>query len=178
MNQLTSYWLYIKIGLIVLLCGICSLGTYNYQKNYYEKKLLEIRNAQSQALLKAAKTTIEKERINQETTQTLETKYLEASKKLSVVTNAFDKYRSVDGRMYTKPTTCVSEAGSANSSASNTASEGSKPAKQLCELPRVFADTVVATAIDADEMRARLSVCLDYAASINKQREEMMKEDK
>jgi hypothetical protein len=176
-NLLTPYWLYIKIGIVALLCGLCSLGTYKYQKNKYEAKLTKIENDKIKAIATLTQDALEKERINNETTQTLEAKYLEASKKLSTVTANFDKYRSSGGGVYVKSSTCVSE-GSANSTASNPVTEGSKPTKQLCELPRVFADTVSATARDADEMRARLDVCLSYAENVEKQRKEMMKGDK
>lgn len=177
MNLLTPYWLYIKIGLIMLLCGLCSLLTYNYQSNKYEKKLLEIKNAQYSAIAEATNKAIEKEQVNQETTQRLEREYLAKAEKLRLENNALrssiDKY---NGLRF--PTTSCVQTNPTNSTTSGAASESPNTTGQQCQLSRASSEAIVTIAEHADELANRLNVCLDYAANINKQREEMMKEDK
>ena len=175
MNLLTPYWLYIKIGIVVLLCGLCSLGTYNYQSNRYEKKLLEIKNAQSQALLEAAKKANEAERTNNETTQRLEREYLANTEKLRVenssLRRSLDKY---NGLRFPN-SSCVSTSVT-NSPSSNPITESPNTTGGQCVLSRNASEAIVTIAEHADELANRLNVCIQYAEAITKQREEMMKE--
>lgn len=172
--------------LIAFILGILlSLGiTWSYQKSKYEA-IIATNEANYTTQLNKSLTDlneaniklIENERNNQNVTAKLEQDYLEATKKLSSLRINYDKLLwKYDGLRFKSAECSSTETTTTTPSQTTTSTATTTGNNGACQLPRAASEFIILMATEASRLSILERTCFDYATAIEKQREQMIKE--
>lgn len=169
----------IKTMLIVAAVACCAVAlitgtlTYKYTSQHYELQISNEHLKQQTELANLNAKVVEKERENNEITSKLENQAIANKDKVDLLKASIAQYRSANGSLSIRASSCNSNAGIASGTATSTATGSSTAPEGVCQLHGEFAEILTKTFNDADTMRDNLLICQEYAKAIDKQRKEM-----
>lgn len=169
------------IGFVVAF--LLSFGiTHSYDAARYEAKEKTLIAKQEQELsarksdlIAANNKVLEIERSNNETTNHLNQKILEQQALLASQSNLLSKFRSQSGGLSIRGNCSAQASSSAPDSTSSPAADNSS---NVCELSPKLSDLLSEAFTKVEQLNIYASACHEYAVAIEKQREEITKENK
>lgn len=144
---------------------------WEYQSNKYEKQIAKTALKAQKSLLEANKQVAQKNKEKEDATAVLNKKALEQSKQIDKLLSDNRKYL-VNGRLHVKSGSGEASTGAANSSSSVASDRASETI-----LPGELSEFLIESFKQCDEMRMYAEVAHEYALEIEKQREEMSRQD-
>ena len=168
----------IILGLLVGL-GLGGTGAWVWQANKYEVKITKMekqygdeRTKQVSEVATANAKTLKTERESAQRVSEAESKYIAANDSLRSVQDRLARLSAQYGSLYVKSASCKAGTGSSTSSSGSTTQGNPEASAGICKLSGEFGESLISTYKDADEMRARLTLCREYTEEIVKFRKE------
>ena len=168
----------IAVGVAVVIASVSTFGvTYKFVSSHYKQEIAAMELASATALQKATDKVLLAERKNNDITTELNKKALEHDKQLAAAQTELDRYRTVNRGLLVNARSCSAKAATPNSPATSAATAPAETSGWVCELSELLSTRLTETLIAADELRSRAEICKSYSEAINKQREEMSKNE-
>ena len=159
--------------------GLGGTGAWVWQANKYDVKITRMekeygdeRNKQVSEIAAANAKTLKAERESKERVSEAESKYVAANDSLRSVQDRLNRLSAQYGSLYVKSASCEAGTGSPAIPSSSNPQRNSEASTGVCKLSGEFGESLISTYKDADEMRARLTLCKEYAEEIVKFRKE------
>ena len=168
----------IAVAITAVVVGFASSGvTYKFVSAHYKEVIATAKEGAATALQKATDKVLLAERKNNDITAELNKKSLEHDKQLAAAKTELDRYRTVNRGLLVNARSCSAKAATPNSPATSAATAPAEASGWVCELSELLSTRLTETLIAADELRSRAEICKSYSEAINKQREEMSKNE-
>lgn len=158
----------------LLACGL----TYKYQESYYENVIAQEQLARQTEVTNLTKKVLDTERKNNDITSALDKKAVEQASTITGLRKQLDSYRDNSGRLYISANCSKAAPIVADSASLRPPATSAGTSDGMCQLPELFATTVIETAVAADELRARVIIAKEFAEAIEAQRKELSNDNK
>lgn len=168
----------IAVAITAVVVGFASSSiTWKYTSSHYKEIIATAKEEAATALQEATDKVLLAERKNNDITAELNKKSLEHDKQLAAAQTELDRYRTVNRGLLVSARSCSAKAATPNSPATSAATAPAETSGWVCELSELLSTRLTETLIAADELRSRAEICKSYSEAINKQREEMSKNE-
>ena len=163
------------VAIAIVFASLFSFSAaYKWQENSYERIIAQQQADRLTIVKELTDKVLVSERNNNEITNQLNAKSSAQDATILNLRNQLASYRTRGNGLLINAKCGETAAGIANPTSNVGTTTNPTNAGGVCELPAVFASTVIETAAVADELRARASLCKEYAEAINKQRESII----
>lgn len=164
---------------IIAICVSFSIGAsiagftaWNYQSNKYEKQIAQSALKAQETLRKETQKALASERQKEDVTNDFNKRVVEQEKTISKLLADNRKYLSANGRLRIKSDSNPLTQNTSDKTPGIVANE-----TPSTELPEGFSGYLLETLKQCDEAAAYAEVAHEYALEVEKQREELMKEE-